>query len=253
MARRLVPVLNEPLLWLGSEVHAVLAKLDDTLALGIDERGLIAASPVLARDDNGQRHCPVLGPVHAVAHVGALYHRIAAPPPWLHAPPRGGALVSIGGRRVWLQGSGYVGQGGGDSDVKITELGDARVPFHLHGTRETPVLELDNDELSVGDRRRMHGVDVVVRAVVPALDGLRVPLSATVHGRTSLAVGEANRVRAGLPEGGVSGHVVNLGEGKLGVVGDAHGGCPAIAYVVDAPAPLDASNAPLRWYGHRTR
>jgi hypothetical protein len=45
IARALVPVLNEPLLWLGSEVHAVLARLDDTLALGVNDHGLIAASP----------------------------------------------------------------------------------------------------------------------------------------------------------------------------------------------------------------
>jgi hypothetical protein len=88
------------------------------------------------------------------------------------------------------------------------------------------------------------GVDVVVRATAPALGGSLVPLSATVHHRRALAVGEANRVRA---TGHVaSGHVVNVEQGKLGVVHDATWARPVTAYIVDGPLPLDVSAAPLR-------
>jgi hypothetical protein len=84
---------------LGSEAHACIWALDDQLVVGVNRAGSLAVcdekAEELTLDDDGQRHAAALGPVASIAHVGVLGERLAARPPWLVAPPHGGALFAV--------------------------------------------------------------------------------------------------------------------------------------------------------------
>lgn len=247
ISRRLVPVLNEPKLWLGSEAHACLAQLDDSLALGVDGRGLIAASPEaeesLARDDDGQRHCPGLGPVAALPHAGVLRRRLASPPPWLCAPPHGGVLFALRDgedaqvlRRVYIGADCTLGAGSFTmrlprrTNVSIAiRLVDGAVFVAGGNAGEPPtrnanlVTLLAGERLAVGDVLGMKPFELVVVDVVPPRpDGVNV-VDASTHGVSlgshphTLALGQAIAwTERGPPE--QRGHVVNIGASNLAIV-----------------------------------
>lgn len=251
ISRRLVPILNEPRLWLGSEAHACLAQLDDSLALGIDGRGFIAASPepedALARDDEGQRHCPVLGPVEALPHAGVLRRRLSAPPQWLCAPPHGGVLFALHHhrrgafiRRVYVGADSTLGAGSftmrlpGKTNVSVAVRlldGNAAVAGGYGGdppTRNGRLVTLRAGERIVpGDVIEMEPFELVVLDVVPPRpDGVNVA-DASTHGISlgdaphTLALGQA---LAWTERSGVSGapekrgHVVNIGSSRIAIV-----------------------------------
>ncbi len=244
ISRRLVPVLNEPRLWLGSEAHACLAQLDDSLALGVDKNGFIAASPepedALARDDDGQRHCPTIGPVEALPHAGVLRRRLSAPPQWLCAPPHGGVLFGLhhaGGefiRRLYVGADCTLGAGSFTArlpsatkvgvDVKLRE-GHAVVARSYAGLAPTVngVATEDAREIEPGDVVGMAPFElVVIDFVPPRPDNVDVK-DASTHGISlgayphSLALGQA---LAWTERGALErrGHVVNIGASKIGIV-----------------------------------
>lgn len=243
ISRRLVPILNEPLLWLGSEAHACLAQLDDSLALGVDGNGLIGASPEpeesLARDDDGQRHCPTLGAVEALPHAGVLRRRLSqsAAPPWMCAPPHGGVLFALrqqgGGnaflRRVYIGAGCTLGAGSYTmrlpSKTKVSveirlQDGEAFVAPGYAGpgpTRNGALVTLQSGErLDEGDVIGMAPFELVVIDVLPARPDGASAADASTHGVPLtgyphvLALGQAIVWQRG--------HVANIGGMHLGVV-----------------------------------
>jgi hypothetical protein len=251
VARRLVVALNEPLLWLGSERHACLCALDDTLAVGVDARGRIVASPEaegsLERDADGQRHCPTVGPVEALAHVGGLRARLAAPPSWLAAPPSGGALFTVFHddgrflRKLWVQGECTLGAGSytarfpGRSKASMAVSFDEGRAFIRKGyagpgpTRNGgPRIDDGTDEVRVGDRIGLDPWELRVAALVPVVVDVKtksvVNVAITVDEQhvhsTRLAVGEAFARADRFP-----GHLVRLDDERVALV--ANGGCAA--------------------------
>lgn len=243
ISRKLVPVLNEPRLWLGSEAHACLAQLDDSLALGIDGHGFITASAeaedALARDDDGQRHCPVLGPVEALPHAGVLRRRLSAPAQWLCAPPHGGVLFALRGRQGFIRRL-YVGAdctlGAGSFTARLPSATKVSVDVKLRDGHaviakgyagDAPTLNgEDADEataIEAGDVVGMAPFELVVIDFVPARpDGVDVK-DASTHGISlgayphTLALGHALAwTDRGMFER--RGHVANIGGNRVGVV-----------------------------------
>jgi hypothetical protein len=279
VARRLVPVLNEPLLWLGSEAHAVLGALGDTLAIGVDGHGLLAASPEaeasLERDADGQRHCPTLGPVEAMAHVGTWATTVAGPLPWLAAPSNGGVLFAVHDaqrfiRKVWVQTSCTLGAG--SFTVRLPGKARVSVEFQLldgvasirqgyagPGPTMNGGARLGRDwrSIGVGDVVGMDPWRLRVLVIVPPLstdtrDGGPDPTD-------RLIIEHTGRPPDPLRVGGVSwsdrfvGHVVALGSGRLGLVDLERFDARIIqvgprAVVVDRPdrvCRIDATWSPL--------
>jgi hypothetical protein len=240
ISRRLVPVLNEPRLWLGSEAHACLAQLDDSLALGVDARGLIAASPEpedsLARDDDGQRHCPTIGPVEALPHAGVLRRRLASPPPWVCAPPHGGVLFALrrtGGefvRRLFVGADCTLGAGSftarfpGTTKVSVdVKLRDGHATIAKGYAGEAPTLNgaVIEGAVEPGDVVGMAPFELVVIDFVPArpdnidiVDANDISLASYPH---TLAFGQALAwTEVGTRER--RGHIANIGANKIGIV-----------------------------------
>lgn len=251
ISRRLVPVLNEPLLWLGSEAHACLAQLDDSLALGIDGNGLIAASPEpedsLTRDADGQRHCPVIGPVEALPHAGVLRRRLAAPPPWLCAPPHGGAVFALrydkhDGGRSFIRRI-YVGDdctiGAGSFTVRLPKQTKVSVDVRVRDghvviakgyagkapTKNGERVPVQGAVIEPGDVVGIAPFDLVLVDVVPPRpDGVDVA-DASTHGVSlasyphTLALGQARPFTSTIAGGAERrGHYVNIGSNRVAVV-----------------------------------
>lgn len=110
--RALVPVLNEPLEWLGREVaHLVgISTGRDDVLVGVDTRGLLAASTeprdALIMDDVGIAHSATLGDLVRVDDVPALAHRLAGVPPWTATGPHTRAWFRRLDRPALVRGSG---------------------------------------------------------------------------------------------------------------------------------------------------
>lgn len=102
-ARRLVPVLNEPLWWLGSEVLLALAAFEKAGApaplLGVDDRGMVVAGPTPdevnardeARDALDERGRLVVPHAQALRLVG----RTSSPLAWAFVEPDGAAYLRV--------------------------------------------------------------------------------------------------------------------------------------------------------------
>jgi len=103
VARRLVGILNEPLLWLGSEV--LLCAAGDDVAVGVDGGRIVASPSPLAGlqvDGDGELFCADLNRrVVPVDDVVRLVHELPERPAWMVAPRNGMASLRLrdGARR----------------------------------------------------------------------------------------------------------------------------------------------------------
>jgi hypothetical protein len=103
VSRRLVPLLNEPLLWLGSEVLACAS--GDDVAVGVDGARIVASPGALSQlqaDGDGEWFCPDLGRrVVPIDDVVRLVHELPERPAWMLAPPHGISVLRVkdGARR----------------------------------------------------------------------------------------------------------------------------------------------------------
>jgi len=88
-ARRLGALWREPTLWLGSEIVEIVRAIGADLAIGVDERGLLAVSPsplsALVQDGEGWV-CPDVGRVVPLEDARELRSRLADVLPWLIDP-----------------------------------------------------------------------------------------------------------------------------------------------------------------------
>jgi hypothetical protein len=273
---QLVALLNEPLEWLGREVLADLgerARRGAEVFVGVDGRGLIAASPTPSSsliDDRGTRVCPVLGAVvgtKTAAALVALAPRLAAVPQWLASPVGAGSL-----RRV---DDDHVGELIALGDVREIELGsaphDERVVVTVAGAaprharvvvRDGRVIVIDLKSatgtfvngkriaspqvLRVGDRVALGASPVFdVVATLPSSTPLRGPLRHAVRHASigGLGVHELVVVGARTVEPGGAGHLVILSGERRAVVSYAE----PIAQILDHDA--DATVGSVRTRG----
>ncbi|MDP2341115.1 MAG: hypothetical protein Q8O67_09165 [Deltaproteobacteria bacterium] len=91
VARRLVPILNEPLPWLGIETIDAIRSLDPEMAIGVVSARVVA-SPTTTRDlffdeQRGGLYCAELGAdVFALGEVDELVDLVPEPLLWMQPP-----------------------------------------------------------------------------------------------------------------------------------------------------------------------
>ncbi len=237
--RALAGTLNEPLLWLGSEV---LACLDPRIAVGVDGRGRITASPrpfdELESDGDGERFCANLGVrVVPVRHAPRLAAGLPEAPAWLTAPPHGMAFLVVhrGARApssvavVGPAGTAVVAGRHRDVEVVIQSSDVARrhARFVVNGGRLI-VADLGSTNGTQVNERRIRAPEVLRAGdVVAPGAGHTFIVVDTVVGVDERGARRHARLRDGagplpFPRGAVDPlgdrHVVHLGEGRCGVV-----------------------------------
>jgi hypothetical protein len=245
--RALVPLLNEPLDWLGREIAALLARAGGAVQIGVDAHGMLAASPTalssLVSDVDGSLLCPALGPVVRIDDAGLLQPRLAAIPPWLHRSDDGiawlrrldrPALITLGAGHVQLR----IGSHASDDVVVPATMAE---PHHTRLTlrRGTcivmPTYKSQRSFTYVDGVRPLSPVTLRVGGRIsldeqPILELLALaPVLATHHGGDE---GEAGEPEVGhiVVEPSQAGHAMALPHRRLGVVSYAE----PIARVIDA-------------------
>lgn len=116
IARRLVPILNEPLHWVACEALVVIDALAPDLAVGVHGGVVVAADEGGLVDDGDTRHCPVVGPTAVPLAIHALE---AAPTlPWTFRSPAI-VVVSVKSGDSDADFATFSGDGGATHSVDI--------------------------------------------------------------------------------------------------------------------------------------
>jgi hypothetical protein len=186
IARALVPLLNEPLDALSRAAFTLLAApAAPALAVGVDARGLLAASAVPLDDlvDDGSgfvRACPDLGAAVAVRHATLLLPQLAEEPRWARQGANGVAWLRRLDRRPLLHRL----SDDGARALPIYRGGDG--VLHGHPPRDRHVgLPL----LHVSLRAARLVVAVPTREEPIALDGVAVTRPVELRDGERLSIG----------------------------------------------------------------